>query len=200
MKLYYAPGACSLAVHITLREVGMPFQLEKVDLQAKRTQHGDDYLEVNPKGSVPALRLDSGDVLTEAAACLQYVADTAPDKRLAPLAGTMARYRLIEWLNYISSELHKTFAPLFHDASRERREEVVAMLRTRFDYVAPRLASSEYLTGPDFTIADAYLYVVLNWTHFLKVDIGPWPELGAFLSRIARRGTVHEAKKAEHLG
>ncbi|HWI14311.1 MAG TPA: glutathione transferase GstA [Burkholderiales bacterium] len=200
MKLYYSPGACSLAVHITLREVGMPFQLEKVDLKTKRTEHGVDYLEVNPKGSIPALRLDSGDVLTEAAACLQYVADTAPDKRLAPLAGTMARYRLIEWLNYISSELHKTFAPLFHDASPERREEVVATLRPRFDYVAQHLASGDYLMGPDFTIADAYLYAVLNWTHFLKVDISSWPQLGDFLARVARRGTVQEAKKAEHLG
>ncbi len=197
MKLYYAPGACSLAVHAVLREAGIAFQLEKVDLQSKQTEHGRNYLEVNPKGSVPALQLDSGDVLTEAVVCLQYVADMAPGKRLAPASGTMARYRLMEWLNYIAVELHKTFGPLFHGASPERREEVVKMLSTRFDYVAGQLTGSDYLTGPDFTVADAYLYAVLNWTHFLKVDITPWPALGDFLARLSRRASVQDAKKAE---
>ena len=200
MKLYYTPGACSLAVHITLREVGIPFQLEKVDLETKRTQHGHDYREINPKGSVPALQLDSGDVLTEAAVCLQYVADLAPDKRLAPAFGTMGRYRLMEWLNYIAAELHKTFSPLFHEKRPERREEIVAMLKPRLEYVARQLGSADFLLGPDFTVADAYLYAVLNWTHFLKVDIKPWPALGDFLARVARRGSAQTAKKAEHLG
>ena len=200
MKLYYTPGACSLAVHITLREVGIPFQLEKVDLEAKRTEHGRDYREVNPKGSVPALQLESGEVLTEAAVCLQYVADLAPDRHLAPAFGTMARYRLMEWLNFIAAELHKTFAPLFHDSRPERREEAVAMLKPRLEYVARQLGSTDFLLGPEFTVADAYLYAVLNWTRFLKVDIKPWPALGDFLARVARRSSVQTAKKAEHLG
>lgn len=200
MKLYYTPGACSLAVHIALREVGIPFDLEKVDLDTKRTGHGRDYLEVNPKGSVPALELDNGEVLTEAGVCLQYVADLAPDKALAPAFGTMARYRLMEWLNFIAAELHKPFSPLFHDTRSDRREEVVAMLKPRFDYVARRLGSTDFLMGTAFTVADAYLYTVLNWTRFLKVDIKAWPALGDFLARIARRPSVQAAKKAEHLG
>lgn len=200
MKLYYTPGACSLAVHITLRETGVPFQLEKVDLQSKQTERGGNYLKINPKGSVPALQLDSGDVLTETAACLQYIADSAPDKRLAPAFGTMARYRLMEWLNYIAAELHKTFGPLFHGATPERRQEVVAALSPRFDFVARQLGTNDFLLGPDFTVADAYLYAVLNWTHFLKVDISPWPALGDFLARVARRASVQEARKAERLG
>jgi len=198
MKLYYTPGACSLAVHIALREVGAPFELEKVDLESKRTEHGRDYREINPKGSVPALELDNGEVLTEAAVCLQYVADLAPDKALAPAFGTMARYRLMEWLNFIAAELHKSFSPLFHDASGERRDEVVATLKPRFDYVARQLGATDFLLGKTFTVADAYLYAVLNWTHFLKVDISAWPALGAFLSRVARRPSALAAKKAEH--
>jgi glutathione S-transferase len=200
MKLYYTPGACSLAVHITLREVGIPFELEKVDLDTKRTGHGRDYFEVNAKGSVPALELDSGEVLTEAGVCLQYVADLAPDKALAPAFGTMARYRLMEWLNFIAAELHKTFSPLFHDTRPERREEVIAMLKPRLEHVARQLGATDFLLGPEFTVADAYLYAVLNWTHFLNVDIKAWPALGDFLARITRRPCVQAAKKAEHLG
>jgi glutathione S-transferase len=200
MKLYYTPGACSFAVHTVLREAGVPFQLEKVDLESKRTQHGRDYREVNPKGSVPALELDDGEVLTEAAVCLQYVADLAPAAQLAPAFGTLARYRLMEWLNFIAAELHKPFSPLFHDARSDRREEVVAMLKPRFDYVARRLGSTDFLMGAAFTVADAYLYTVLNWTRFLKVDITAWPALGDFLARISHRPSVQAAKKAEHLG
>lgn len=199
MKLYYTPGACSLAVHIALREASVPFELEKVDLARKRTERGRSYLEVNPKGSVPALELEGGDILTEAAACLQYVGDLAPGSKLAPAAGTLARYRLIEWLNYISSELHKVLGALFRAPPPERREEIVTMLGARFDYLAPRLEASEYLTGPDFTVADAYLYAVLGWTHLLKVDITRWPALGAYLARVARRGSVQAARKAEGL-
>jgi glutathione S-transferase len=199
MKLYYAPGACSLAVHIALREAGTPFELEKVDLRARRTESGRDYLEINPKGPVPALELDDGEILTEAAVCLQYVADLAPAARLAPLAGTMARYRLMEWLNYVSSELHKTFSPLFRGATAERREEVVRLLSPRFDFVSRRLGERDFLLGTGFTVADAYLYVVLGWTRFLHVDIAPWPALGDFLARAGRRGPVQDARKAEGL-
>jgi glutathione S-transferase len=200
MKLYYTPGACSLAVHIALCEVGVPFEFERVDLDTKRTGHGRNYLEVNPKGSVPALELDNGEVLTEAGVCLQYVADLAPDKALAPAFGTMARYRLMEWLNFIAAELHKQFSPLFHDTRGDRREEVIAMLKPRFDHVARRLGSADFLMGAEFTVADAYLYTVLNWTHFLKVDIKAWPALGDFMARVSRRPSVQAAKKAEHLG
>ncbi len=196
MKLYYTPGACSLAVHITLRETGVPFELEKVDLKRKQTENGRNYAEINPKGSVPALELDNGEVLTEAGVCLQYVADLAPQRKLAPLAGTLPRYRLMEWLNYISSELHKTLGRLFANPPADQREEIVALASRRFDYVASRLSGSGFLTGPDFTVADAYLYAVLNWTHLLKVDITPWPALGDFVARVGRRGTVQEARKA----
>jgi len=199
MRLYYAPAACSLSVHIALREAGVPFELEKVDLHTKRTARGRDYREINPKGAVPALELDSADVLTETAACLQYVADMAPGTHLAPLAGTLPRYRLMEWLNFISSELHKSFGPLFHEPTAERRKEQIDLLSARFAYLAPRLAGSDYLMGAHFTVADAYLYAVLNWTHFLEVDIAPWPALGDFVARVARRGTVQEARRAEHL-
>jgi glutathione S-transferase len=200
MKLYYTPGACSLAVHITLYEVGIPFELEKVNLDTKRTGNGRDYREVNPKGSVPALELDNGEVLTEAAVCLQYVADLAPDKDLAPAFGTMPRYRLMEWLNFIAAELHKSFSPLFHVTRDDRRDEVVAMLKPRFDYVARPLGSTDFLMGAQFTVADAYLYTVLNWTRFLKVDIKAWPALGDFMARVGRRPSAQDAKKAEHLG
>jgi glutathione S-transferase len=200
MKLYYSPGACSFAVHVALREAGVPFELEKVDLGTKRTERGRDYLEVNPKGYVPALELDGGEILTEAAACLQYVADLAPARDLAPTAGTLARYRLVEWLNFVATELHKTFGPLFHQPSPGRRKAQLELLARRFDYVARSLAAQDYLLGAQFTVADAYLYTVLNWTHFLEIDLGAWPPLRDFLARIARRGSVQEAKQAEHLG
>ncbi|MGZ5161934.1 MAG: glutathione transferase GstA [Burkholderiales bacterium] len=200
MKLYYTPGACSMAVHIVLREAGVPFELEKVDLRSKRTQGGEDYVQINPKGYVPALRLEDGSVLTEVGVCVQYVADLAPQTDLAPVAGTMARYRLMEWINFISTEIHKTFGPLFDpSASGELRERQIGLLGKRFDYIAEHLTQSGFLTGDKFTAADAYLFTVLNWTHVVKVDASAWPRLQAYVKRVAERPAVRETMKTEGL-
>ena len=200
MKLYYTPGACSLSVHIVLREAGVPFELEKVDLRTKRTQKGEDYTTINPKGSVPALRLEDGSILTEAAVCLQYVADLAPQTDLAPIAGTFERYRLMEWINFTSSEIHKTFGPLFDpSASDELRQRQIGLLGKRFDYVNKHLGEHPFLVGGRFTVADAYLYTVLNWTHVHKIAIDRWPALQEYMKRVGERPKVREAMKAEGL-
>jgi glutathione S-transferase len=200
MKLYYTPGACSMAVHIGLREAGVPFELEKVDLAAKRTDRGEDYLKVSPKGYVPALRLEDGSLLTEAGVCVQYIADLAPQTELAPLPGTMARYRLMQWINFVSTEIHKTFGPLFdHSAPQQMRQRQIDLLGKRFAYLAEHLANARHLMGDKFTAADAYLFTVLNWTHFLKVDTSKWPALQDSLRRVADRPNVHETMKAEGL-
>jgi glutathione S-transferase len=200
MKLYYAPGACSLAVHIVLRESGHPFELVKVDLRAKRTETGEDFLKVNPKGYVPALDLGDGSILTEAGVCAQYVADLAPQTDLAPVAGTMERYRLMEWIHYTSTEIHKTFGPLFDEsASAELRQRQVDLIAKRLPLVAEHLADRHFLMGEKFTCADAYLYTVLNWTHVLKIDLSPWPALQAYLKRAAARPAVRAALTAEGL-
>ena len=200
MKLYYVPGACSMAPHITLREAGLSFEIEKMDPATRRTEHGEDYLKVNPKGSVPALRLDNGEVLTEVAVILQYLADQKPSSGLAPAAGSMARYRLAEWLNYISSEVHKQLGPFFNPKlPPEWREHQINLLSKRFDILAERLKSHPYLMGDSFTVADAYLSVVLNWTKLFKLDLGKWPALTEYLGRIAARPSVQAALKAEGL-
>lgn len=200
MKLYYTPGACSLAPHIVLRETGQPVELEKVNLGKKVTAGGKDYRQINPKGSVPALELDDGQVLTEVAVLVQYIADRKPDAGLAPKSGTLERYRLMEWLNFISSEVHKTFGPLFNPAAAtEWKEAQVKLLAVRFDYLAEKLAGRPYLMGDRFTVADAYLFTVLNWTAFAKIDLEPWPVLREFMARVAARPAVTEAMKAEGL-
>lgn len=200
MKLYYAPGACSLSPHIALREAGLPFALERVDLRRRRTADDGDYLRVNPKGYVPALQFDDGSVLTEGPAIVQWVADQAPDAQLAPPAGTLARYRLIEWLNFIGTELHKAFGPLFaSDVAPAVREATVARLGRRFDQVAPALSDRPFLLGEQFTVADGYLYVVLRWAQPLQVDLARWPALGAFSARVAARPGVQQALQAEGL-
>lgn len=200
MKLYYVPGVCSLASHIALRESGLPFELDKMDPATRRAASGESYLETNPKGSVPALRLDNGEVLTEGAVILQYVADQAPSSQLAPPAGTMARYRLAEWLNYIASEVHKQYSPLFNPKlTPEWRENQVNMLAKRFDYLTQRLGKQSYLMGENFTVADAYLFVVLGWSARLKIDLNPWPSLKNYLTRIAARPSVQTAFKVEGL-
>lgn len=199
MKLYYAPAACSLAPHIALSEAGLPHQLVRVDLGAHRLPDGSDYLSVNPKGYVPVLELDDGSRLTEAAVVLQYIADRKPGT-LAPAFGSMERYRVMEWLNFIATELHKGFGPLWHaDTPEAYRQTVVANLGKRFDYVAPILARQAYLTGESFTIADAYLFTILSWSKHLKVDLGRWPSLTRFLDRVAARPKVQDALRAEHL-
>ena len=173
MKLYYLPGACSQAANISLREAGLKFELVKVDRHTKKAADGLDFKEVNPKGYVPALTLDSGEVLTENDAVLQYIADRNPAAKLAPPAGTIERYRLVEWLSFISTELHKSFTPLFRaDAPDETKHYARKTLATRLDYLEPALGTKTFLMGEQFTVADAYLFVVLSWGTHVGVDIG----------------------------
>jgi glutathione S-transferase len=201
MKLYYLPGACSLSPHIVLRETGATgFELEKVDLHHKKTADGGDYTAVNPKGQVPLLVLDSGETLTEGPVIVQYLADQKPDAGLAGTAGTMERYRVQEWLNFTTSELHKGFAPLFRpntpDAYKEISRENIGK---RFDWVDQQLAGRQYLMGDKFTVADAYLFTVLRWGTHVGIDTAKWPHIAAYMARIAARPKVQEALKAEGL-
>jgi len=200
MQLYYSPGACSLASHITLRETGLPFDLKRTATKTKKLEDGGDYYSVNPKGAVPALRLDDGQVLTEGPVILQFLADQKPDKHLAPKNGTLERYRLQEWLNYLTSEIHKTFSPLFNPAADASvKAYSVQNLEKKFDWLNSKLAGKQYLTGDSFTIADAYLFVLLNWTNFTGIDLGRWPALKEFQARVAARPSVHAAMDAEGL-
>jgi len=200
MKLYYAPGACSLAPHIVAHEAGIELQLEKVDTKTKAMARGGDFRDVNPKGYVPALELDDGSILTEGPVVAQYLADLAPATNLVPMAGTLARYRVQEWLGYINSEIHKNYSPLFNPAtSDETREEKKNALRSRYGLVEAQLTKGDHLTGDSFTIADAYLFVVTNWARAVKLDLSDFPHLVAFQKRIAARPAVQAAMKAEGL-
>lgn len=200
MKLYFYPGACSMAPHIVLRELGLTFDLDQVDLQAKKTKGGEDFGAVNPKGYVPALRLDDGEVLTEVAVVLQYLADFKPDAGLLPKAGTMERYRVLEWLNFISSEVHKQFSPFFNPKiTPEWRANQLNLLGRRFDYLSARLGDRPYLTGAAFTVADAYLFTVLNWHKLFDIDLGKWPVLKDYHARIMARASVKDSLRAEGL-
>lgn len=200
MKLYYSPGACSLSPHIVLREAGLSFEVEKVDLRSKKTESGKDFNTINPKGYVPALQLDDGSILTEGPAIVQYLADKAPQSKLAPANGTMERYRLQELLNFISTELHKGFSPLFNPAYPEDAKKIVVEnLARRFDHLSAYLEKGPYLTGEQFTVADAYLFTVLGWTAYVKIDLGKWPVLKAYHERVAGRPNVQAALKAEGL-
>ena len=200
MKLYYKAGACSLSPHIVLREAGLTFDLESVDLATKKTGSGGDYLGVNPKGYVPALLLDDGQLLTEGPAIVQYLADRVPEKRLAPAAGSMERYRLMEMLNFISSEIHKAFGALFNPRSPEEWKVVVKeLLAKRITTIAQQLEGRDYILGKDFSVADAYLFTVLNWAGFVKLDLSPWPVVGSYLARVAARPAVQAALRAEGL-
>jgi len=201
MKLYFSPGACSLSPHIVLSEAGIAADLEQVDLKTKKTKNGADFTAVNPKGQVPTLVLDSGQTLTEGPAIVQYLADQKPQSGLAPQAGTFERYRLQEWLNYITSEVHKSFGPLFNSATPEDYKPIAReALASRFAYLDSHLAKGgPYLTGAQFTVADAYLYVMTLWTKFVKMDLNQWPALKAYSDRVAARPKVHEALKEEGL-
>ncbi|MBI2308765.1 MAG: glutathione transferase GstA [Rhodocyclales bacterium] len=199
MKLYYSPGACSLSPHIALCEAGLAHELIKVDLKTKKTELGDDFYATNPKGYVPALQLDGGEVLTEGPAIIQYLADLVPATGLAPAAGTLARVRLQEWLNFIATELHKGFSPLFRNPPAEWKETVRAGLAGRLAYLAPMLERQPYLMGDAFSVADAYLFTILNWAKWVKLDLAPWPALGAYLARVAARPGVQKALKTEGL-
>ena len=198
MKLYFFPGACSLAPHIVLRETGLAFELEQTDLRSKQTASGADYRSINPKGSVPALQLDDGQVLTEVPVIVQYLADLAPEKRLAPAAGSMARYRLMEWLNYICSELHKSFTPLFIPGMPEEAKKLVLeRLLARIGYVETQLQAGGHLLGEPFTGADAYLFTVLRWGAKFDIDLGRWPAIHAWFARVGQRPAVQAALAAE---
>jgi len=200
MKLYYAPGACSLSPHIVARELGIDIDLEKTDNRTKRTASGADYLTINPKGYVPAIVLDDGQVLTEGPALVQYLADQKPEARLVPPAGTIERYRMQEMLGYINSELHKTYSPLFNDATpQETRNERLAYLKKRYALLDERLANQPYLFGDRLTVADAYLFVVTRWANFVKLDLSGFPNVLAFQERVAARPAVKAAMKAEGL-
>ncbi len=200
MKLYYLTGACSLASNISLREAGLKFELVKVDRHTKKTSDGADYREINPKGYVPALRLDNGEILTENDAILQYIADRNPAAKLAPPAGSFERYRLIEWLSFISTELHKSFTPLFRaEAPDAAKEYTGKVLRGRLDYLEKAFGSRTFLVGEHFTVADAYLFVVLGWGAHVAVDLATWPQLKRFHERVGARPHVVEALKSEGL-
>ena len=200
MQLYFSPGACSLASHIALREAGLPFDLKRTDVKTKKLEDGSDYFAVNSKGAVPALRLDDGQVLTEGPAILQYIADQKPDSRLAPKSGTLERYRLLEWLNFITSEIHKGFSPLFNPTVDVKVKEYTTQnLEKKFDWLNTQLAGKKFLTGDNFTIADAYLFVVVNWTNFVGIDLARWPALKEFQARVAARPQVQEAMTTEGL-
>ena len=198
MKLYYSPSACSLSPHIVATELGLPFELVKVDVVAKRTEHGEDYLAVNPKGLVPALRLDDGSVLTEGPAVVQYLADLKPDAQLAPASGSMARYRLQEMLGYINSELHQAYMPLFNPAcSDEVRGARMAHLHKHYGLLDAALGRAPFVLGERFTVADAYLFVVTRWAEFVKLDLSAFPHLQAFQARMAERPSVQAAMRRE---
>ena len=200
MKLYYSRGACSLSPHIVLLEAALPYTLERVDLATKKTAAGVDYLTINSKGAVPALELDDGKVLTEGPAIVQYLADLKPDSGLAARAGTFERYRLMEMLNYITSEVHKGFSPLFNPKiSADWRAAAQANLEKKFDWLSGFLKDKTFLMGNAFTVADAYLFTVLSWTRPLKIELERWPVLQEYQSRIARRPTVQRALKESGL-
>ena len=196
MKLYYSPGACSQAPHIALFETGLPFETARVDLATKRLDGGEDYTAIAPKGAVPAIEMDDGGLLTENAVVLQYIADRAPDARLIPPVGTLARYRALEWLNYLASELHPAFAPLFHPTG-EPRAHALEALEAKLAYVDGALGDGLYLGGNDIGVADFYLFVILGWARVFHIDLVRWPTLAAFRARLLERPSVRAALHAE---
>lgn len=202
MKLYYSPGACSMASHIALIEAGLQFETEKVNLKTpeKTTSSGQNFTRINPKGYVPALETQTGDILTEGAAILQYIADRTPEKELAPRAGTFERYKLQEWLTFISSEVHKSMSPLFNPKTPEAYRDIAkAHLSRRLDWVQEQLQGRPFLMGQTFTVADAYLFTVLGWSKMLGLDLTKWPGLMGYVERVGSRPAVRQAMKAEGL-
>lgn len=200
MKLYYSPGACSLAPHIVAHEAGLELQLEKVDTKSKKTADGADFLAINPKGYVPALELDDGELLTEGPVIAQYLGDRKPGSDIVPANGTLARYRLQEMLGYINSELHKSYSPLFNPTcTAEVRADREAYLRKRYALVEEVLTRQPFLLGQAFSAADAYLFTVTNWARLLKIDLGEFPNLLDFQKRVAARPAVQSAMRAEGL-
>lgn len=200
MKLYYMPGACSQAPHIALREIGARFDLVRFDKASGKSADGADFFAINPNGYVPVLQLDNGEVLTENAAVLQYIADQAPAQKLAPAYDTFDHYRLLSRLNFVATEIHKGFGPLWSPDTPAAYQSVVKdKLATRFDYLDDQLSAQPYLLGDRITIADLYLFVVSGWTGHFNIDLTRWPALAAFRQRIAQRPTVQAALAAEGL-
>lgn len=200
MKLYYAPGACSMSPHIVLNEVGFHYELERVDLKTKITESGKDFNTINEKGAVPFLVLDNHETLTEGAAIVQYIADQKPASGLAPAQGTLERARVYEWLNYISSELHKATAPLFNpELSASAKEAALEKVKKSYEYVSKKLGSKPYLLGNTFTVADAYMFTVINWHNFINLDLSPWPVLVEYQKRVASRPAVQATMTKEGL-
>ncbi len=200
MKLYYSPGACSLAPHIVLNELGRAYTIEKVDLGAKKTETGGDYLKINAKGYVPALDLGKGEMLTEVSTILQYLVDKAGTSDLLPKIGTMERYRAMETLNFIASELHKGFGSLFNKAMPEEgRKIIIERLSTRLGWLDAQLGKAKFLLGNAYSAADAYAFTVLNWGQWVGIDMKQWPNISAFMARVSARPAVQAALKAEGL-
>jgi glutathione S-transferase len=200
MKLYFSPGACSLSPHIVLAEAGLDYTTEQVDIRQKRTASGADYTTINPKGYVPALEMKNGGILTEGPAIVQYLADMVPEKKLVPPFGTVERYQMMELLNFISTEIHKNYSPLFRpDSSEDLKAAARANLSKRFGYIASTLEGRDFLTGSQFTVADAYLFTVANWAGLVKFDLSPWPVLQAFQARVAARPAVQKVMRDEGL-
>lgn len=200
MKLYYSPGACSLAPHILLHETGLPFTPVRVDLKAHKTPEGNDYYAINPKGAVPVVEIDGGERLTEGSVIAQWICDQAKRTDLMPAAGTLARYRVMEWQNYVTAELHKGYSPLFRaDFNEEGKSWFRAALRKKYEWVDSKLSGKDYLTGADFTAADAYLYAVTRWASRVAVEVSNLTSLQAFMQRVTERKAVQAALEAEGL-
>lgn len=200
MKLYYSPGACSLAPNILMHEAGIAFELERVDNKAKTTKSGENFWDVNPKGVVPVLKLDDGQTLTEVVAILNYLADQKPEVGLLPARGSMEYYRALEWLSFITTEIHKQFTPLFKDGTPDDYKSIAKKnLLVAFTLVDKHLAGKQFLVGDQLTAADIYLYVVTNWSRFQDIDVAQWPNLKAFQTRFRERPAVQEAMKEEGL-
>ncbi|MDI9776784.1 glutathione transferase GstA [Pseudomonas putida] len=200
MKLFYSPGACSLSPHIVLNELDLPYTVEKVDLKTHTTASGADFYTLNAKGYVPALQLDNGEVLTEGPAIIQYLAEHKPQANLLPPAGTLERARVQEWLNFIGTELHKTLAALFNPSiSPEAKSKTIETFGKRLGFVDKALQGKDYLTGNAFSVADAYLFTIVNWAPMLKIDLSPWPTVVQFQKRVASRPAVQKTLKAEGL-
>jgi glutathione S-transferase len=198
VKLYLAPNACSLAVDIVARELKVPLMLEWIDVRAKRLKDGGDYFRINPKGQVPALALDDGELLTEGPVIMQCLADARPGNSLLPQAGSLDRYRVLEWLNFVSSELHKGFTPLFRPTTPPAyREIAVENLFKRFSWLNDVLSERPYLTGDTFTLADAYCYTIVTWSRIHNLDLSRWPHLANYVERIESRESVQAARQAE---
>lgn len=201
MKLFYKPGACSMASHMVLLEAGATFDLDEVDTAIGQTKSGRDFTQLNPNGYVPALELKTGEVLTEGASILQYIADQFPGSQLAPDVGTVERAKVQQYLNYTSSELHKAFGPLFSDnATESEKADARVNVGKKLDYVATLFSDlREYLVGSNFTVADAYMFVVINWSNFVGVDLSRWPDISAYVERISNRQSAQNAMRTEGL-